>query len=202
MHDSPAINPFAAPDHTSAHQQATVTKNKRASELVLRHLCRSLAIAEVSYALGLASLFASSFLPAFIPGFSESFGILASFWFLPIVFFAVTWICLIGIHGAVQGWVGAVGLAITFPIPLIGTIVFCGESKHANKFLYRNGYQRTFVGAKPDPEERQRMEADANYSPQVYFDSRGQRRSGYAFTLSSACLVATIGFFLISLVGI
>ena len=201
MNDSAtAINPFAAPAYTSKRTSSEVVQSGRASELVLRRLCNQLAIAEVSYALGIVSFFASIFGGVVIPASYSNKELQILLSYLPVVIFTITWIYLFNIHRTVQGWVGALGLLITFPIPVLGTLVFRGESVHANFFLYRNGYRRTFLGGEPIPEERQLMESDSAYVPSVYVDIRGKQRRKSLFTLGDASIFAMIGFFIVSLI--
>ena len=202
MQDSaPAINPFAAPAFVSEQTNSKVEGNNRASELVLNFLCSRLVIAELSFAVGCVSFFASHFWAPFLPDFRGNMEFQFILSYLPLASFAVTWICLFNIHRVVQGWSGAIGVLLTFPIPLIGTFIFRAESVHANVFLRHNGYRRTFLGGKPDPEERQLMESDLYYIPSIYFDKQGRRRSRRVFTLGDACLVAMIGFLAVTLVS-
>ncbi|MDB4766842.1 hypothetical protein OAG71_04060 [bacterium] len=199
MHDSsPAINPFAAPVTSSIRENSE--ENARASEIVLRRLCRRLAITDICYTLGCASFFATFFSFSVFSTFGGNRELYMLLSYLPFLFFAVTGIYLFNVHRVVRGWVGAVGVLIAFLFPLFGTLVFRAESVHANMFLRHNGYQRTFLGGKPDPEERKRMEVDSNYIPSAYFDKQGKRRSRSVFTLSDATIVAMLGFIFVMMI--
>ena len=198
---APAINPFAAPTFVTEQTLSEVAEGNRASELVLHRLCQRLTIADISFTAGCISFFATYFWLAVMPLSFSNTGIASLLSYLPFAFFTVTWIYLYNIHRVAQGWIGAIGVLITFPIPVLGTLIFRKESTHANVFLFQNGYQRTFFGGKPDPVERQRMKADPNYVPSIYFDIRGHRRPRIRFfTLGDACFLAMIGFILMSMV--
>ena len=188
-------NPFAPPRiaaveaESSQPQSAT---NRRASEKELQRLCWRLAIAEVSYVLGCATFIAGLSL------FGGNYNLQAAAMFLQYGAFAVTWVCLFSIYRINHGIFRAIAAVVTFPVPLIGSLVFFFGSQHSNTFLRHNGYQRTFLGGKPDPEERQRMALNENYYPSARFDQQGNLRSQFDFTLISGCLIALFVFWLVT----
>ena len=177
-------NPFASPRtipvETLKPQDA---KNGRASEQELKRLCNRLVVAEVSYLAGCAA-FVSQF---FFTNYSHDIQTVAMF--LPYACFIVTWVSMVGIHRRTEGVAGAIASFFVFPIPLFGTLTFLSGLKQSKTFLLHNGYQKTFLGGKPNPEERQRMAIDENYYPSAYFDRQGNRHKRVTLTPLSYILV-------------
>ena len=167
MHTSSIpTNPFATPSIAVVEAEAVAgfpnqqrPSNARASEEDLRRLCSYVAVAEVSYVLGCA-VFLSPFALS-----NLSYDIQAAAMFLQYGCFIVTWVCLFSIHRITQGIVGAIVSCVVFLIPVLGSLIFFSSLERSNTFLRHNGYRRKFIGAEPNPKERQQMAINENYYP-------------------------------------
>ena len=113
---------------------------------------------------------------------------------LQLASFAVTWICLFNILRLTDGIVGALISLVVFFVPVFGSLIFFSGLVRANLFLRHNGYERTFVGGKPDLKDRQQMALDEYYIPSAHFDYQGNRRSRFDLTLASSFLVLLFFF--------
>ena len=187
-------NPFASPRiipvETLKPQGA---KNGRASEQELKRLCTRLAVAEVSYLAGCAT-FVSQF---FFNNYSHD--LQTASLFVPHACFIVTWVSIVGIHRITEGVAGAIASFFVFPIPLFGTLTFLSGIQQSKTFLIHNGYQKAFLGGKPNPVERQRMVIDENYYPSACFDRQGNRHKRVNLTLLSYILVPLLVLCLVAL---
>ena len=177
-------NPYAPPRiikvETPELQSST---NGRASEKELKRLCNRLVVAEVSYLAGCVA-FVSQF---YFTSYNQHIQTAAMIF--PFACFAVTWICVVSIHRLTEGVAGAIASFLVFPIPLFGTLVFLSGLQRSKTFLLHNGYQRMFLGGKPNPKERQKMAMDENYYPSACFDQQGNRHRQFRFTPLSFILV-------------
>ena len=187
-------NPFASPRFIPVETlEPQGAKSGRASEQELKRLCKRLVVAEVSYLAGSAT-FVSQF---FFTNYSHDIQTAAMF--VPFACFIVTWISMVGIHRRTEGVVGAIAAFLVFPIPLLGTLTFLSGIQQSKTFLVHNGYQKTFLGGKPNLEERQRMAIDENYYPSACFDRQGNRHKRVNFTSLSYILVPLLILCLVAL---
>ena len=180
-------NPFATPSLAVVEAEAVAElpnqqnpPNAGASEEDLRRLCSSMAIADVSYVLGCVI-----FLAPFVLS-NLSYDIQAAAMFLQYGCFIVTWVCLFSICRMTQGIIGAIFSCVVFPIPLFGSLIFFSALERSNTFLRHNGYRRKFIGAEPNPKERQQMAINENYYPSARFDHQGNRLSRFKLTLTNS----------------
>ena len=114
-------NPYAPPRIAAVEAellQPQSATNRRASEKELQRLCWRLAIAEVSYVFGCTMFIAGLFL------FGGNYDLQAAAMFFQYGAFAVTWVCLFSIYRINHGIFRAIAAVVTFPVPLIGSLIF------------------------------------------------------------------------------
>jgi len=180
--ENSSFNPFEAPSFSETNDVEISAGIGRASESQIRSVIRYLAASELSFILLWISWVVSKVEP------NQTTILICT------VMIAVAWFCfalMVCSHGEFD--LVSVLTILSFPVPVLGLFMFFAGKKQACRFLIWNGYQPTFLGAKPDHAEIAVMNSDPLYRPSAWFKRDGSRRNRF-FSLNDFFIVGLLAF--------